>query len=158
MIRILSLAGGGARGLISIQALKYIERRAGRPIHRLFDFVSGTSTGALQALALTKPQPLSGVGLEHAYLEMLPRIFDRRLLALGGLTGPLYPHEPLEAALRETLGHDPLAYCRIPAAVATYSLTQRQPVMLGSYNAYSHMPLWEAARASSAAPTFFEPF
>lgn len=157
MLRILSLAGGGARGLLSIQAIKYLEARTGRQVHQLFDFVAGTSTGALQAIALTMPQPLSGAALERAYLDMLPAIFDRRFLALGGLTGPLYPKEPLEHALQQTLGHTPLGYCTVPTAVATYSLTTRQPVMLGSYNEHATLPAWEAARASSAAPTFFEP-
>lgn len=156
--RVLALSGGGARALLSLQALKYLERSTGKRIHELFSLVIGTSTGALQALALTKQHPLTAAAVELAYLDMLPKVFDKRLLSFGGLAGPQYPAEPLEKALRGVLNHDLLADCLVPTAVAAYSLTARLPVLLGSYNAHAFMPAWEAARASSAAPTYFKPF
>lgn len=50
--RILCLDGGGLKGLILIEVLIYIERQAGRKITELFDWIVGTSTGGIIALAL----------------------------------------------------------------------------------------------------------
>lgn len=53
--RILSIDGGGARGIIPAVILKEIEQRAGRPIHSLFDRIVGTSTGSILACGMTMP-------------------------------------------------------------------------------------------------------
>lgn len=50
--RLLSLDGGGVRGIVLIQFLIAIEKAAGRPVKELFDWVAGTSTGGILALAI----------------------------------------------------------------------------------------------------------
>ena len=52
--KILSIDGGGIRGLIPALILQEIERRTGQRIHTLFDLIVGTSTGGILAIALTK--------------------------------------------------------------------------------------------------------
>jgi len=54
--RILSIDGGGARGMIPAVILKEIERRSGKQISQLFDRICGTSTGAILACGLAAPQ------------------------------------------------------------------------------------------------------
>jgi uncharacterized protein len=54
-IKILSLDGGGMRGVIPGILLTEIERRTGKPISELFDLIAGTSIGAVYALGLTIP-------------------------------------------------------------------------------------------------------
>ena len=51
-VQILSLDGGGIRGLILIQILLAIERVVGQPIRNCFDWIGGTSTGGILALAI----------------------------------------------------------------------------------------------------------
>lgn len=52
MDRLLCLDGGGIKGLVLIQMLIALEREAGQPIRELFDWVAGTSTGGILALAI----------------------------------------------------------------------------------------------------------
>lgn len=51
-LRILSMDGGGMKGLATVQLLKEIEKRTGKRIHELFDLICGTSTGGMLAIAL----------------------------------------------------------------------------------------------------------
>jgi patatin-like phospholipase/acyl hydrolase len=55
MQKVLSIDGGGIRGLIPAMVLAEIERRTGKRIAEMFDLVAGTSTGGILALGVTKP-------------------------------------------------------------------------------------------------------
>ncbi|HEY3086686.1 MAG TPA: patatin-like phospholipase family protein [Jatrophihabitantaceae bacterium] len=52
LVRVLSIDGGGMRGIIPAMILAEIERRTKRPIAKLFDLITGTSTGGIIALGL----------------------------------------------------------------------------------------------------------
>lgn len=156
---LLILAGGGVRGVLSNQAVCYIERYTGAPIYRLFQGVYGTSTGAVQALALAKPTcPLTGSQLEAAYETLAAKVFRKRFWALGGWAGPLYDVVPLQDQLRTVLGSWSLREATIPVGAVTYNLDTREPELWTSYGMGQNQLAWQAARASSAAPTFFPPF
>lgn len=51
-LRILSMDGGGMKGLATVRILKAIEKGTGKRIHELFDLICGTSTGGMLAVAL----------------------------------------------------------------------------------------------------------
>ena len=51
-LRILSMDGGGMKGLATVQILREIEKGTGKRIHELFDLICGTSTGGMLAVAL----------------------------------------------------------------------------------------------------------
>ncbi|XWS19442.1 hypothetical protein CRYUN_Cryun31cG0016300 [Craigia yunnanensis] len=51
-LRILSMDGGGMKGLATVQILREIEKGTGKRIHELFDVICGTSTGGMLAVAL----------------------------------------------------------------------------------------------------------
>ena len=54
-IKVLSIDGGGIRGIIPATILEHIEKMTHKPIAKLFDLIAGTSTGGILALGLTKP-------------------------------------------------------------------------------------------------------
>ncbi|MBK8983022.1 MAG: patatin-like phospholipase family protein [Ignavibacteria bacterium] len=55
MKKILTIDGGGIRGVLPARILHEIEKRTKKPIAELFDLIAGTSTGGILALCLTKP-------------------------------------------------------------------------------------------------------
>jgi patatin-like phospholipase/acyl hydrolase len=55
LIKILSIDGGGIRGIIPAMVLAKIERQTGRPACELFDLIAGTSTGGIITLGVTAP-------------------------------------------------------------------------------------------------------
>jgi predicted acylesterase/phospholipase RssA len=81
-IRILSLDGGGMRGLMCVRILVELERLSGRRIAELFDVIAGTSTGGMIALGLTRPGPEGKPGLtaqevQDIYIRFGSTIFPR---------------------------------------------------------------------------------
>ena len=68
--RILSLDGGGIRGLIQIEVLSELERLTGRRIRDLFDCIIGTSTGGIIALAIVYCEYMGGVVCMYMLLYM----------------------------------------------------------------------------------------
>ena len=93
-MRVLAIDGGGIRGLIPALVLAELERRCGRPIARLFDLVAGTSSGAILACALTRPDAMPAAQAAALYEREGPEVFDRSLLkrisSLGGLIDERY--------------------------------------------------------------------
>jgi uncharacterized protein len=82
-IVILSLDGGGLRGLIPIQALKYLEEVSGKKTVDCFDLIAGTSTGALIACGLVTPDKTGGSkftlqDIENTYFQRGKHIFEER--------------------------------------------------------------------------------
>jgi predicted acylesterase/phospholipase RssA len=157
-VKVLAIDGGGIRGLIPALVLAEIERRTGRRTGELVDLIAGTSTGAILACALAKPDPLPAERIADLYLEEGPRIFNRSLLkqitSVGGYTDERYDSSGLLAALRRWLGTGRLGDARPPLLLTAYDLECRRAVFLRGSD---HASLVDAAHASSAAPSYFEP-
>lgn len=169
--RILSLSGGGARGVFSAAALcelhDALRNKMGRDdvlLADYFDLIVGTSTGGLIALGLAFRQPPAK--LLEFYVKHGPVIFKRRsrlqnILSGRWLTKPGYDSAPLRAAVEALLGtgtklgssHRPLV---LPAVMAK----DGQPGCLKTqhhddfYFDYQ-MEAADAALATAAAPIFF---
>jgi uncharacterized protein len=157
-VRVLAIDGGGIRGLIPALVLAEIERRSRQPIARLFDLVAGTSTGAVLACVLTRPNPMPATQAAALYEREGPQVFDRSLAkkvtSLGGLIDERYDARGLVASLRRHLGDIRLAQATTRLAITTYDLQARQALVLRPAD---DMSMVDAAHASSAAPTYFEP-
>ena len=157
-MKVLAIDGGGIRGLIPARVLAEIERRCGRPAGELFDLVAGTSTGAIIACALTRPQPLTAERIARIYLDEGPQIFHRSLLkritSVEGYLDERYDSDGLLESLRRHLGSTRLAQADPPVLLTVYDLERRRAMLLG---ARDDMSMVDAAHSSAAAPSYFEP-
>ncbi len=175
LYRILSIDGGGIRGIIPAMALTALEEEAGRPIHTLFDLVAGTSTGGILALGLTCRHPRDATRARYGAGELLDlyarqgsAIFRRkgvRGIPGVGLVSDLfeekYPADALESVLLEYFGDARLKDALRDVIVPAYEIERRVPFFFKSRRArvddgYDY-PIRDVARATAAAPTFFEP-
>jgi patatin-like phospholipase/acyl hydrolase len=172
--KILSLDGGGIRGVISVEVLHRLEtllrEQTGRPDLRLcdwFDLIAGTSTGAITAALL---------GLGHSVAD-IRRFYEEEahvLFASARLRDRLrhsYDAGPLTRRLQEVLGSDTtLGSDRIRTLLllVLYNATTDSPWFLTNNRAAKFndrrlpacnldLPLWQLVRASTAAPTYFGP-
>ncbi len=172
MFPILSIDGGGIRGIIPAMVLAELERRTGRAVHELFRLVAGTSTGGILALGLTAPGEedetaarFTAQDLVDLYEDEGARIFSRspwhRTLALGNLLEEKYPAAGIESVLRERFGDLRISEALTPVLVTAYDIEIRGPHFFKSHKARTDPTrdylMRDAARATSAAPTYFEP-
>ena len=165
--RVLAIDGGGIRGIIPAMVTAYIEKRIGRPTSELFDLIVGTSTGGMLALALACPRRMKSARLSarlavRLYEKHGPAIFEgslwRKIRTAGGILEEAYSHQKLEGILKEHFGDTRLVDCKVPTMVTGYDIQSRKAIFLKSWRP-SHAQIFcrDAARATTAAPTFFEP-
>jgi len=164
-MRVLSIDGGGIRGIIPALVLAELEHRSGRPVFELFDLIAGTSTGGILACALCAPEPLPAEELVSLYEEEGPKIFDRtiwqRLRSADGLLDEKYDVRALDRALERFLSDKLLSETVPDLIVPTYDTAIPGPHFYKSKDARESPDidtrLSVVARATSSAPTYFEP-
>jgi len=167
MRRILSLDGGGIRGLVTCRWLEGVDaalRKAGKPgLLRGFDLIAGSSTGALIGCGLaTGRDPATLAGLYHDHRNTIfPGIAGRLWSRAGrflvqGPSAPKYDGKGLDRVLKKVFGDARLGDAKIPLLVTSYDTILRKPVIFKSFNAaHRELPMWEVCRASASAPTYF---
>jgi uncharacterized protein len=161
--QILSLDGGGIRGLFSAAVLSALEIDLGIKITDHFDLITGTSTGGIIALGLAAGiRPLEIVNF---YEEHGTRIFNNSgwLKYIRGFErwfkSPYSP-EPLEVALKKVFGNLTLADCSNRVVIPTTNLNDTSVYLFKTPHHTRlrrdwRVPLWKIARSTSAAPTYF---
>jgi patatin-like phospholipase/acyl hydrolase len=171
----LALDGGGIRGLITLGILQEIERLLRQQLGRgddfrlcqYFDYIAGTSTGAVIAAGLARG--LSVRELIDFYRDNGAAMFQKAFL-LARLRS-FYTADPLAAKLREVFGEQTTLlpeHLQCLLLIVTRNVTTDSPWPLSSnpeakYNARARpdcnlrVPLWQLVRASTAAPVYFPP-
>lgn len=180
---ILSIDGGGMRGLIPLRILESLESRlvhrgVDTPLHKVFDLMAGTSSGGLIAAGLTAPRPGAKNGEAAATIAELRSLFERDARDIfsqslsarlaRAVTNPLglfdetYDARPLERLLKERFGWTSMASSLCKLVLTAYDIEQRKAVfMTNGLEANGVRPddyyIWQAVRATTAAPSYFEP-
>ncbi|KAL1842459.1 hypothetical protein VTJ49DRAFT_5196 [Mycothermus thermophilus] len=195
-VRILSLDGGGIRGLSSLLILEHLMERlceaqglkeVPRPCD-CFDMIGGTSTGGIIAIMLGRLRMTVDECI-RAYRKMAEQAFTpKRTTWLPASPSGAFSATAFEAAIRDTVkefcpeaecaarrasGHSTTSTCmhgeaefRDPSCTSTVVLAitkdnvDARPTLFTTYNtsmALSGCTIWQVARATSAATTFFKP-
>ncbi|CAN7108286.1 unnamed protein product [Brassica rapa subsp. narinosa] len=179
LVTILSLDGGGVRGIIAGVILAYLEKQLqeidGEDVRLAdyFDVVSGTSTGGLMTAMLTVPgkngrPQLAAKDIVPFYLEHCPKIFPQPegLAALLPklpklLSGPKYSGKYLRKLLSKLLGETKLHQTVTNVVIPTFDMKKLQPTIFSSYQALVDpsldVKISDICLGTSAAPTFFPP-
>ncbi|KAF2496314.1 FabD/lysophospholipase-like protein [Lophium mytilinum] len=182
-LRVLSLDGGGVKGFSTLLILQAVLDKAatGKQPFELFDLIGGTSTGGMIAIMLGRLK-MSVADCLDRYKKLMSTVFVNKapLFAMFQTTffgqGYFYDAAPLETAIKETIkkeNQDPEVLLNDPTntdgckvfvlAVRKEATNNRAPVFLRSYinphpDKKAEIPevkLWQAARATSAAPAYF---
>ena len=162
--RVLSIDGGGVRGVIPAALLAEIEHRTGRRATELFDLIVGTSTGSIIALGLAMPdskyqsQPkYTAQEIVGLYEAEARTIFPADSgVTLRSLFRPRYRTTGLEKVLKayfnDSMFGDALTHVVVPA----YDVQNRRHVFMDSQNEDGRFfYTWEVIRGATAAPTYF---
>lgn len=170
IIRILSIDGGGIRGIIPAMILEKIETETRLPISSLFHLIAGTSTGGIIALALNKPDKngnpeFSAHAVAKMYEERGTEIFHSPILhtirAVNNLIDGKYPdtgiNNVLDDYFKDTMLSESISDVIIPA----YEIERRNSFFFTSAETKTgeaeDFPMRLVARSTSAAPTYFPP-
>src|SRR3954454_16582755 len=188
IVRILSIDGGGIRGIIPTLLLSELEKATGKKAKDLFHLITGTSTGGIIACGLVRPgNPMSAQELTSLYVNEGPNIFSRSLWkgvsSLGGTTDEKYDADNLETVLSDILKGAYLSEVQdTEIMITSYAIelppeqsysesfhATRAPFFFKSWKTRGFdldagetkedwdFELKQIARATSAAPTYFEP-
>lgn len=164
---ILSLDGGGVRGILTLQLLKRMEEVAGIPCYKFCDLLAGTSTGAIIAglMAFGK----SALEIEDLYIQFVTKVFLKRaLLANRFLNPPAYDKKNYRQALRSVLGDVTLEKSCIQTGIdlmitakdvtdneeTFFTCFEKQGKWTGTYKDALLRTIMEA---TMSAPTYFHP-
>nr|XP_012311150.1 calcium-independent phospholipase A2-gamma isoform X3 [Aotus nancymaae]XP_012311155.1 calcium-independent phospholipase A2-gamma isoform X3 [Aotus nancymaae] len=174
-IRILTIDGGGTRGVVALQTLRKLVELTQKPVHQLFDYICGVSTGAILAFMLGLfHMPLDEC--EELYRKLGSDVFSQNVI-VGTVkmswSHAFYDSQTWENILKDRMGSALMIEtarnptCPKVAAVSTIVNRGITPKAFVFRN-YGHFPginshylggcqykMWQAIRASSAAPGYF---
>ncbi|XP_035532827.1 calcium-independent phospholipase A2-gamma [Morone saxatilis] len=177
-IRVLAIDGGGTRGLLALQTLHKLQNLTGKRIHQLFDYICGVSTGAILAFMLGIFQiPLEEC--EEMYRKLGADVFKQNVIVgtvKMGWSHAFYDSEIWENILKERMGEGHMIESardpNCPKVSAVSAIVNRGlPLKAFVFRNYRLMPgvrshylgdckhkMWQAIRASSAAPGYFKEY
>ena len=158
--QVLSLDGGGIKGLFSAALLAKIEESLDIRVTDHFDLITGTSTGGIIALGLAmgmRPREIV-----QFYVSEGPKIFRQSRFWTNArwLFRSKFSQEPLAESLKKYFGDWVMADCKKRVVIPSYNLAKDEVYVFKTPHHHrlttdGKVPLWKVALATSAAPTYF---
>lgn len=164
---ILSLDGGGVRGILTLQMLKKIEEIAQTPCYNFCDLIAGTSTGAIIAGLMASGH--TAAQIEDLYVQFVTKVFKKRgMLAGRFLNAPAYDKINYRTALKQILNDTTLAdVCTktgVDLLITAKDVTDNEETYFNCFikdgkptGTYKNALLRIVMEATMSAPTYFHP-
>lgn len=163
--KILSINGGGVRGLIPLYTLREIEKKYDKPIAHIFDYFAGSSIGTVIISALLISD--DGINPIHRCEELYDMIeklckeifqnsFYHRITTAYGWVGSKYPTENLEKILDQFFGERKLKDLLKPVCYPSFDGLSQKPVYF-TREKHGDLLIKDILRGTTAAPTYFDP-
>lgn len=164
---ILSLDGGGMRGILTIQLLKKLEEIAGIPCFELFDMVAGTSTGGIIAGLIVTGH--TAVEIEELYTNLVTEVFDKRFLGNRFVNPPAFSKKNYRSLLKTAIGNTSLesacARTNTDLLITAQDLAAAEETFFSCflqeegtwYGTYKDVLLRAVMETTMSAPTYFYP-
>jgi hypothetical protein len=165
---IISIDGGGMRGIFTIQLLKKLEELAGSPIYEWADMIAGTSTGAIIGGLITKKK--SAIEIEELYVQLVSKVFTSRgLLANRFYNPPAFDKVNYRKLLKTVIGNDTLKTLNEQSGLdmlfTSKDIVAGEETFFTCFNVddqirgtYQDVLLRTVMEATMSAPTYFSPF
>lgn len=156
--KILTISGGGIRGIIPATVLQEIERGLEKPISDIFDLVVGTSTGGIIATSLAAGFPAEEVA--RLYIEQAHNIFKRsfgyKIKSGYGLLKSKYPQDGIKKVIETYFGFEKISTSKVDFITTAYETNLNTIELFKSWKPeHSFYTFSDVALATSAAPTTF---
>ncbi len=169
-VKILSIDGGGIRGIVPGVILECIERDFNIKVADYFDLITGTSTGGILACAYLVPDSnitgqakFTAAEVVDLYFNRGGEIFDipffHRVRTGKGIFDEMYTEKGLEKALEDYFGDSLLSDLLKPTIITSYDVEKRKGHFFRQHFAHEvacNFKVKDVCRATSAAPTYFE--
>ena len=153
--RVLSLDGGGIRGIIPATIIKKIEEGTGKRIKEHFHMMAGTSTGAIIACGAEK---FTGEEMCNIYKTEGPTIFQSKFWK----TRTRYKSSPRIKVFEKYFGTMTLRDLSYDCLIPFYDITTRHSRFFKSHRSkildMENYPIYDVLSCTTAAPTFFKPY
>lgn len=163
VFKILTIDGGGIKGLYSSKIIEHIEEQYKCKIADYFDMICGTSTGGIIAIGLSLG--IDAKEISKLYEEKGVRIFPKQNRIVAALKqlllGGKYSDDPLRKALTETFSDKKIEDCNNLLCIPSYSYTDARPWVFkkdhieGKLTRDNKALCVDVALATAAAPTYF---
>lgn len=173
LYRVLSLDGGGVRGMVQAQILAEVERQMGKPISECFDMIVGTSTGAIVGMGLACPDDnipgkpkYTADEIVDFYGKVSEEVFPQsRMNMARQILRRKHDHKPLEKLLKGFFGNNTLKDACTGVMVSALETERAEPLFMrfkgqGKEQDGHHdenFYIRDVLRGATAAPTYFEP-
>ena len=178
--RILTIDGGGLRGVVPLTILKKVEEKIAeinaqkglkpQKIWEYFDLIAGTSTGGLITCAITLKDPLTNSSkyslndIMEIYINRGKEIFpqynglQKLLHNITDIFSPSFSDKGIKKVFRDVVGNARLKDCLKPIMISTYDLTNNIPLFFKWTEAQAdenlNAELYDICRSTSAGPTY----
>ncbi len=151
--KILSIDGGGIKGVFPVNVLKNIKDEMGINFSKEFDLIAGTSTGSVIAASLATEYPLDQV--VDMYENRAAEVFKNNKMAFKGIRKSKYSNKKFTLEVYEALGNIMMDETKTDLMLTAADISEGKPVIFDKSN--RDLTVSDAVIASCAAPVYFKP-